>query len=128
MSLKLRVAPRVPAAEGVNATLTEQLAEAARLEPQVVETIAKSPEFVPVMEVPEMVMELAVAFDRVADIALMVEPMSTEPKDRVAGEVVTDPEVEAVPVPASAMICGLPEAPSLKLRMAVREPVAVGLK
>lgn len=80
------------------------------------------------IELLEIVMELALPFTRVAVIVLLEEPMSTDPKLRLEGDVETDPEVEEVPVAARAMVCGLPEAPSLKLRVAVREPVAVGLK
>jgi hypothetical protein len=51
-SLKLRVAIRVPPAVGVKTTDAEQLAEAARLVPQVVPETAKSIAFGPIMATP----------------------------------------------------------------------------
>lgn len=80
------------------------------------------------MAIPEMVIELVVALDNVAVMALLLEPTSTEPKLRVAGDVVTDPDVLEVPVPESATACGELLAESLKWRVAVRVPAAVGLK
>ncbi len=45
--MKVRVAARLPEAEGVNATATIQLAEAARLDPQELDWMAKSAELAP---------------------------------------------------------------------------------
>ena len=44
------------------------------------------------------------------------------------GVAVTEPEVEAVPVPERAMVCGLLLPASLKLKVAVRVPVPLGAK
>jgi hypothetical protein len=44
------------------------------------------------------------------------------------GDTVTEPVLDAPAVPDSATFCGLLLAPSLKLRVALRVPVAKGLK
>jgi hypothetical protein len=81
-----------------------------------------------VTEILEIVMEPVPPFTREAVIALLEEPMSTDPKLRLEGDAETDPEVEEVPVAARAIVCGELLDPSLKLSVAVRVPVAVGLK
>lgn len=58
-SLKVRMALRVPAPDGVKATVTVQLAEGLRLAPHVLPTTAKSVEYVPVIEV--LMFEIAAA-------------------------------------------------------------------
>ena len=57
-SLKVRVAVREPVAVGLNVILTVQLADPARLAPQVLVAIAKSPAFAP--ERTTLVMAMAV--------------------------------------------------------------------
>lgn len=67
-------------------------------------------------------------FISVAVMAELVAPMVVCGNVRWVGVVVTLPEVEAPPVPASGMVCGLLPAASLKLRVAVRVPAAFGAK
>jgi hypothetical protein len=102
-SVKVRVAERVPAAEGLNTTLTEQVALTARLAPQALLEIVKSAE---------------------VDRAALLEPTFMEPNARDVGET----EAPTVPRPESATVCGLPVPVSLKFRVAVRVPVVVGAK
>jgi hypothetical protein len=119
---------RVPLVLGLNTTLAVQLVDAARLEPQVVEEMVKSLASVPPMERPERVTVVVPSFSRVAVMAALLEPTSVELKVKRVGDAVTFPDVEAVAVPASATVCGLLLAPSLKLKVAVRLPVVTGAK
>lgn len=48
-------------------------------------------------------------------------------KVKLPGDTVTLPEEPPVPMPETATCCGLLPAPSVKLRVAVRDPEAVGL-
>jgi len=124
VSVKVRLATRVPAASGLNTTLTEQLAETARLVPQVLLEIVKSAEFVPVTEMLLSEMEAPLSFFKEVDNAALLEPTFTAPNERADG-VALAPDV---PVPDSVTVCGLPLPVSLKLRVAVRLPVVVGAK
>jgi len=49
-------------------------------------------------------------------------------KDKLVGDTVTLPDDPPVPSPVTATCCGLLPALSVKLRVAVRVPEAVGLK
>lgn len=69
------MAVRFPEAVGLKTTLAVQLAEAERLDPQVVEATEKSPELVPVRLVPFNVTELEVLLVRVIDCEPLVEPI-----------------------------------------------------
>jgi len=71
---------------------------------------------------------VSVAFPALLNVifwTVLLDPTFTLPKLRLAGDRVT---VAAVPVPVSGTDCGLPAALSTTLTLAVRVPVAVGLK
>lgn len=80
------------------------------------------------MAIPEMLIELALPFNREAVMAELVEPVLVCGKVSLAGVTVTEPEVDAVPVPERAIVCGLLVPASLKLSVAVRVPVPLGAK
>lgn len=122
------MAVRVPESVGVKTIVAVQLAEAARVEPQVLELMEKSPELVPVIFVPLNVMELEVLLVRVTDCELLVDPTCVLLKDRLPGAAVTLPDAPPVPRPVTETCCGLLPALSVKVRVAVRVPEAVGLK
>lgn len=84
-------ADRVPVADGLNAMDTVQLAEAARLEPQVLLETTKSAGSAPVTETLPMVIAELVLLVSVADCAALVEPTFTDPKEREAGLMLTEP-------------------------------------
>jgi hypothetical protein len=67
--------------------------------------------------------EAVPTFVSVTVFAPLVTPMATVPKLKLVGE-----SFAVVPVPLSETFCGLPAALSVKLRAAVRVPLAVGLK
>ncbi len=119
----LRVAFRLPPAVGVILTLIEQLAPAANEAPQVVVSL-KSPEFVPVMEIPLIVRVSVPVFVSVTVCAAVEVPRAVAANVSVEGERDT---VGAVPVPDRDMVCGEEAALSLTLSVAVRAPLAVGL-
>jgi hypothetical protein len=126
-SVKLSLAVRAPVAAGLNKMVAVQLAEAARLAPHVLLEIVKSPALVPVIAMLPSVIAAELPLLSVADNDVPLELVLTLPNARLAGLAVTLP-VEAVPVPESATVCGLLLAVSVKLRVAVRAPVAAGLK
>ena len=126
VSETVRVAARAPDVVGLNATVTVQLADAARLAPQVLAEMVKSPEFVPVMDTLLIVIEVVPPFFRVAVCDALVEPTVTVPYARLVGLNVTAPVVLA-PVPERETVCGLFGAVSAKFREAARTPDAVGL-
>lgn len=119
------VAARDPFVLGLNATEMLQLAAAARLLPQVLLEITKSPGFVPVTDTLLIVIEELDPFFKVVVCDALVEPAFTEPNEREVGLIVTVPPVP-VPVPDKDTVCGVFVAESLKLRVAVRVPVVVG--
>jgi hypothetical protein len=123
-SVKVRVAVRLPAAAGLNRTVTVQLAEAARLVPQLLPDKVKSAALVPETATLLMVIAAEVPLVRVS-VRELLEPTATLPKARLDGLTVTLPA--AVPVPESATVCGLLVAESVKVRVAVRLPAAAGL-
>jgi hypothetical protein len=127
LSVKLRVALRLPEAPGLNVTDAVQLADAASVLPQVLLDMAKSAAFVPEIATLLMVIDDVSPFFRVADCAAVVEPTVVLAKVSEAGLADTVPLVE-VPVPVKATFCGLPLPESLKLSVAARAPVAVGAK
>jgi hypothetical protein len=124
----VRVAERVPVVVGLNSTDTPQLAEAARLEPQALAEMRKSPGFVPVSEMPLMVIEELVPLVSVEDWAALVEPTFTDPYERDVGLTVTLPLVPPGANPESATVCGEFVAESVKLRVAVSVPPVTGAK
>src|SRR5262249_39356094 len=119
-SVKVKVPVRVPTAVGVNFTLWMQLAPAARLCPQL-PALLKSPLIV------MLVIDNAVVllFVRVTFCAELVIPTVTEPKFRLVGETVTPPL--PAPVPLRLTVCGLEASESVKVKVPVRRPTAVGV-
>lgn len=84
-SVKLSVALRAPAADGLNTTDVVHVAAAARLVPQVLVEMVKSEAFVPPTAILLMPTDEVVPFDRVADIPPLAAPRLTLPKPSVAG-------------------------------------------
>jgi hypothetical protein len=114
---------------GLKTIALVQLADAARLEPQVVDETAKSAALAPEMAAGLRVTLAAVPLVTVMDCAELVDPWTMLPKERLAGEAVTLPEdVELVPRPVSETRCGLLGSVSVMVSAAVRVPDMVGLK
>jgi hypothetical protein len=126
-SAKLSVAVRVPDTDGLNTTLTVQLAAAARLEPQVLLEMAKSPGFEPPIVIPLMVMEDVVPLLNVAVWDALVDPTAVFGKPMLVGETVTLPDEAVPPVPVKLTFCGLLLAESATFNVAARDPVVAGL-
>lgn len=126
--VRVQAAARAPAAVGSKRTLAVQLADAARVDPQLVEEMAKSPELAPEMTEALMVTELEVLLVTVMICDALLEPRLTLPKFRLVGDAATVPEEPPAPSPERETCCGLLEALSIKARFAVRVPEAVGLK
>lgn len=112
----------------MNAIDTVQLADAPRLDPQLLLVIRKSPGSAPETEMPLIVIEEPVPLLSVAVCAPLVEPTLTDPNERELGPIVTEPLDPPEPSPVSATACGEFVAESLKLSVAVRVPLAVGAK
>lgn len=79
VSETVRVAARAPDAVGLNTTVTVQLAEVARLAPQVFDEMLKSPEFVPVTDTLLIVIDAEPPFFKVVVCDALVEPTLTVP-------------------------------------------------
>ena len=106
-----------------------QLADAAKLDPQVVEATANWAAPVPDRLAALRVTEPVVVFETVMVCGPLVEPSVMLPKLRAVGAAVTFPvEVPPAPIPDNATCCGLLPALSPKVSEAVRVPLAVGLK
>lgn len=73
-SVKLRVALRAPTAVGLNTIVAEQLAETARLAPQVFAETAKSPAFAPVTAMLLMLRAELSPFVSETDCDALLEP------------------------------------------------------
>jgi hypothetical protein len=127
-SVKFNVALRVPVAVGENVTLTVQLDKAARLVPQILLEIAKSPAFVPEMAMLLMLSAVLPLFVRVVVFAPPILPSVTLAQVRLVGLTEALPPVELVPVPESVTVCGLFVELSMNSKLAVRVPAAVGPK
>jgi hypothetical protein len=126
-SAKDSVAVRVPLAVGLNTTLAEQAADAARLVPQVLLLMAKSPALAPPMAMLLIVTEAFVPLVRVAVCAVLVAPTAVLGNPSDVGDTVTLPPEVLPPVPASATVCGLLLDESETVRVAERDPLTVGL-
>ena len=87
----------------------------------------KSAELAPVIATLLMVIETSPLFVNVTDFAALTLPSETLAQLRLDGLTVTL-IVGVVPSPESATVCGLLLAESIKLKVAVRVPVASGLK
>jgi hypothetical protein len=123
----VKIAARDPLTVGLNAMETVQLAEAAKLEPQVLLEMLKSAGLAPASEIPLMVIDDPVPFFSVAACDELVDPTFTDPKERLVGLILTAPP-EPVPVPDKATVWGVFVAESLKFKVAVRVPLVVGAK
>lgn len=125
----VRLALRLPTADGVKVTENEHDAPAASVLPQVV-VRAKSPAFAPVSATLEIDSAAVPEFVSVTDFAELDEPTSCEPKLRLVDDSVTAAAdgggAGVVPVPDSDNGCGLPAALSRIDRVAVRPPDADG--
>ena len=111
---------RIPVAVGVKVTLIEQFAPAASVAPHVFVS-AKSPLLVML----EIAMASLPVFESVILCAALVVPTGCAPKFRLVGVRLA---TGAPPVPASATMCGLPEAVSFMVTLPVMFPVVVGEK
>ena len=92
----------------MKAILAVQLANAARLDPQVVEVTAKTAGFAPEIHPELRVTEFAVPFETVMVRDALLEPALTLPKDRLLGVALT-----LVPSPDRGTCCGLLDALSV---------------
>src|SRR5207302_790932 len=122
------VAVRALAAVGVHVRLTRQLAPATTVAPfvqAVPAAMAKSPGFEPARAMLVMLRVAVPLLVRVTVCAGLVVLRRWSPKARLVGAKVT---AGAMPVPASDTDCGLPGASSVMVTVAVRAPVAAGVK
>lgn len=104
--------------------LIVQLVAGASELPQVL-VWAKSPLFVPVML---MLLMVNVALPELLSVTMLGElfvPTAWLPNETLVGE---RPTTGAMPVPVSGMFCGLPATLSVTVMLALRVPVAVGVK
>jgi hypothetical protein len=128
LSATLILAEREPSALGLKVTLMVQLPPAATgvlvLHVPPLAT-AKSDAFVPVMEILLIVSDPAPLLVSVVDLAELVVFWAWFPNEMEVGLKVGG---GSVPVPVRESLWGLPEALSATLILALREPVAVGLK
>ena len=122
LSATLSVPLRVPVAVGLNRMLTVQLAPPAIELPHVFPEIRKSPGLVPAMENPVNVTVDAPALCTVIDLAALVVPTATVPKFSEVGE-----REIAVPTPLRATVWVAGLASSVKVKLPVRVPMAVGV-
>jgi hypothetical protein len=102
-SLNSKLAVRVPDAVGAKATEAVQMAEAARVDPQVLLVIWKSPELAPEREMLLIVSEVVPPFVSVAAFAPPRLPTATYTQLRLVGDTDALPEA-ATPVPESVVV------------------------
>jgi hypothetical protein len=120
LSVTVTEPDRAPAAAGVKVTLIEQFAPAASVVPHAFVS-AKSPLLVML----EIAMASLPVFESVIVCAALVVPTGCAPKFKLVGLRLA---TGAPPVPASATVCGLPEAVSFRVTLPVMFPVTVGEK
>jgi hypothetical protein len=123
-SLNETLAMRVPTAVGVNIMLTVQLAEPARLAPQVLAAIVKSPPFAPEMLMRAMLMAAVPVLLKVIDCGELEAPTVVPANVRLPGKAVA---LGRLPVPVNATVCGLFAAESVNVSVAVRVPTVEGV-
>ena len=123
---KVRDADRAPSAVGTNVTLTVQLLPAARLVPQGLFEIAKSPAFAPVKVMLVIVTAAGPVFVNVTVLALLVTPNPVLGKVKLVGLRLTENGVS--PVPDSGTLFGLVGALVVNTNDAALPPVAEGVK
>src|SRR6266851_1832291 len=123
LSVMLIEAVRVPVAVGAKVTLIVQVAPAATEAPQVF-VCAKSPLFVPVMAMLEIINAAVPVLDRLTICTALVLPTRWPPKLILAPPNTT---IGATPVPVSETTCGLPAALSVMVTAPLRVPLSVGV-
>ena len=121
LSLTASVAVRVPAAVGVNVTLIAQAAPPGGTDTPQLLVCAKSPLFVPMIAMLEMLRLTFPVFESVTIWEALVVPTFWLLKLKEDGVSVT---IAAVPVPPRASFCGLPPALSVMYSDEPRVPVA----
>jgi hypothetical protein len=122
--------------EGVKAMLIVHEPPAPNEMPQVSATSVKSPALAPVTAMLVMLNAALPVLLRVTVWAALVMAIGSLPKARLEGEtpatglLVPDPPVPLllVPVPVRVTDCGLPLALSVRVRAALRDPAAAGVK
>lgn len=124
LSVMPQEAVSVPTMVGVKMIEAVQLADAARVEPQVVDVTAKSPALAPVMDAALRATAPVVLLVMVMDCEALLDPSVMLPKFKAPGAAVTLP----VPSPKSETSCGPEGSLSVKTKVAVRVPVVVGTK
>jgi len=87
--LKVRVASRAPSASGVKVIVTVQLEEAARLPPQVLLEIAKSPALAPEIPILSIAVGEVPMLLKVTAFGVPLEPKATLPHTRLLGSMRT---------------------------------------
>ena len=122
VSVNINVAVRVPIAVGVNAMLTLQFAEPARVVPHVWLEIAKSA--APEMAMLDRLMAEEAPLLNVTDCAALVVPTVVLAKLREAGITLA---AGWLPVPDNVTVCGLFPAESVNVRVAMRAPATEGV-
>jgi hypothetical protein len=130
LSVKVTLALSAPSVLGENVTPTVQLAPGPRvagLAGQLSELMAKLLALVPVMPMLVNVTPTLPVFVTSVLCGELVVPVFWVPKLRLLGAKVRV-RVGVAPVPVNATDCGLPVALSVNTILAVRVPVAVGLK
>jgi hypothetical protein len=133
LSAMTRVADRTSAAVGLNSTLIVQFPGPATLPPATqveLDRIAKSPAFVPVgvrgAKLTTLRLEmLSGVLPRLVSVTVFIEVLPTGCAPKLSDVV---ERVTAVPMPLRLTVCGLLAALSIIERVAVRLPVAEGVK
>ena len=115
------VAARAPVAVGLKRTAIVQLPFAPNVAPQLL-VWEKSPGFVPVIVIPEIVSVSGPTLVRITFLAELAVPTVFIPKLMLVGLTLTK-----LPVPLKETVCGLPAASSTRLNVAVRAPEAWGV-
>jgi len=127
LSAMLSVAVSIPDTEGLKTSATEQVLAGATVAPvQESDCKVKSEAFVPVMETVETVRLAKPELVTITVCAALFVPTISLPKLRAVEESVAAAAV--VPVPLSAVVCGLSAALSVTVTVAVLAPWAVGVK
>ena len=124
----LRTAVRDPDELGLKTTPVAQLPEPARLAPQELLAIAKSPAFEPESPTAPSVIADAPLLLSVTVWPALIFPTLVSGNDSAVGLTVTPRVTGTLPEPESATSCGLPLAESEMVSVAVRDPAAVGMK
>ncbi len=123
-SVIVSVAVRGPVAVGSKLIAMVQLAETARLTPQVLPATAKSPAFGPEMTILLTLSAAVPPFVNATVCAELLVPITSTAKLRLPGFTVA---LSIAPNPESVTVCGLLLAPSMKTKLAVRALSADGV-